>query len=202
MAQMEASYDFIIVGGMRVPVDPRTNGPAHISNVGGPAGCVLASRLSTSLTQCKILLIEAGGPNTDLKHQSFGTRYWTLATAPGYDWGYKTVPQEYLHGRELGYNRGKGMGGSTAINFCVFTRGPKADYDQWAHDVGDDAWSWEHALERFKKVRCELWIIYLRANGTTAKLESFGSSVEEYQEFVNASATTHGFQGYWDLALQ
>ncbi|CAF9922341.1 MAG: hypothetical protein HETSPECPRED_005044 [Heterodermia speciosa] len=164
MAHMDASYDFIIVGG-------------------GPAGCVLASRLSASLTQCQILLIEAGGPNTDLKHQSFGTRYWTLATAPGYDWAYKTVPQEHLQGREISYSRGRGMGGSTAINFCVFTRGPKADYDQWAHDVDDDAWSWQHALERFRK------------------LESFGSSVEEYQAFVNAPATAHGFQGPLKVGL-
>ena len=77
-------------------------------------------------------------------------------TAPGYDWGYKTVPQEHLQGREIAYSRGKGMGGSSAINFCVFTRGPKADYDQWAHDVDDDAWSWQYALERFKKVSLSL----------------------------------------------
>lgn len=99
-----------------------------------------------------MLLIEAGGENADPKHRSYGERHWTFVTAPGYDWGYKTVPQEYLQGRELGYSRGKGLGGSTAINFCVFTRGPKADYDDWAQDVEDEDWNWEHALGRFRNV--------------------------------------------------
>ena len=72
---------------------------------------------------------------------------------PGYNWGYKTVPQKELDGREIDYSRGKGLGGSTAINFCVYTRGPKADYDHWAKLVGDNAWDWENSKERFKKVR-------------------------------------------------
>lgn len=113
---------------------------------------MLATRLAHSLTHLRILLIEAGGKNADPRYQSYGDRHWTLATAPGYDWGYKTVPQQYLQGREISYSRGKGLGGSTAINFCAFTRGPQADYETWADEVGDDSWSWKHALERFKKV--------------------------------------------------
>lgn len=100
----------------------------------------------------KIALIDAGGTNTNPEHQTYGERHWTFATAPGYNWGYKTVPQEHLDGRELDYSRGKGLGGSTSINFCVYTRGPKADYEHWAQLVGDDAWSWQHVLARFKKV--------------------------------------------------
>ena len=113
---------------------------------------MLATRLALSLTHFRILLLEAGGENADPKHQSYGDRHWTFATAPGYDWGYKTIPQEYLQGREINYNRGKGLGGSTAINFCVFTRGPQADYDTWADEAGDDSWSWKYAVERFKEV--------------------------------------------------
>ena len=117
----------------------------------GPAGCVLASRLAWALPQQRILLLDAGGPNADPKNQSFVERFATLMT-PGYNWGYKTVPQPELDGRTIGYDRGRGLGGSTAINFCVFTRGPRADYDEWAHRVGDDAWSWERVLAVFKKV--------------------------------------------------
>ena len=120
--------------------------------IGGPAGCILASRIATSLPHSTVLLIEAGGKNEDPEHQTYGARHWTFVTAPGYNWGYTTTPQPNLQGREINYSRGKGLGGSTSINFCVYTRGPKADYDEWAINVGDDAWNWKHALERFKRV--------------------------------------------------
>ena len=88
----------------------------------------------------------------DPEHERFGDRYFTAASAPGYDWGYKTVPQEYLGDRQIVYTRGKGLGGSSAVNFCVFTRGPSSDYDQWADIVGDEDWGWKRILNRFKKV--------------------------------------------------
>ena len=72
--------------------------------------------------------------------------------AEGRNWGYQTVPQSRLGGREIDYSRGKGLGGSTAINFCVYTRGPSVDYDQWARLVDDNEWSWEKAQRRFNKV--------------------------------------------------
>jgi choline dehydrogenase-like flavoprotein len=97
------------------------------------------------------LLIDAGGENVDESQQTFGERHWTLM-APGYNWGYKTLPQDNLKGREIDYSRGKGLGGSTAINFCVYTRGPSADYDHWAELVGDDTWRWEEVQKRFNKV--------------------------------------------------
>ena len=71
---------------------------------------------------------------------------------PGYNWGFKTVPQSQLAGREIDCSRGKGLGGSTAINFCVYTKGASADYDQWAELVGDDTWRWEDSQRRFSKV--------------------------------------------------
>ena len=101
-------------------------------------------------------MIDAGGENDDTAHQSEGERYWTLKTAPGYNWGYKSVPQSQLNERELDCSRGKGLGGSTAIHFCVYTRGPKGDYDRWAKLVNDDAWSWDNVQARFNKVKSNL----------------------------------------------
>ena len=154
MADKDASFDFIIVGGTR-DFTRHTQVDADLL-LGGPAGCILASRIATSVPQSTVLLIEAGGKNADPKHQSYRERHWTFVTASGYDWGYTTTPQANLQGREINYSRGKGLGGSTSINFCVFTRGPKADYDEWALNAGDDAWSWKHALERFKRVHSVL----------------------------------------------
>ena len=118
----------------------------------GAAGCLLASSLAKSLPHHSILLLDAGGPNTDPSHQTFGERHWTLKNATDYNWGYKTVPQENLAGREIDCSRGKGLGGSTAINFCIWTRGSKNDYEKWAEIVGCDDWRWNNVLERFKTV--------------------------------------------------
>ncbi|KAL9631643.1 MAG: hypothetical protein Q9204_004145 [Flavoplaca sp. TL-2023a] len=125
-------YDYIVVGA-------------------GPAGCALAKRLAEHLSQQNILILDAGGPNQDKAHQTFGERHWTL-TVPGYNWGYKTVSQPELGGREIDYSRGKGLGGSTAINFCVYTRGPSADYDHWSALVEDPTWAWENVEKRFDRV--------------------------------------------------
>ncbi|KAI4193033.1 MAG: hypothetical protein LQ350_008497, partial [Teloschistes chrysophthalmus] len=99
----------------------------------------------------QILLIEAAGDNKATEHQGFGDRNFTLATAPGYNWGYKTVPQEHLGRREIDYSRRKGLDGSTAINFCVWTRGPASDYNRWAEIVDDDTWWWPNVEERYEK---------------------------------------------------
>lgn len=68
------------------------------------------------------------------------------------NWGYKTVPQEYCNNRELDYSRGRGVGGSSTINFGVYSVGARDDYDEWAKIVGDDAFNWEHIQARFKKL--------------------------------------------------
>ena len=49
-------------------------------------------------------------------------------------------------------SRRKELGGSTAINFCVWTKGPRSDYERWAQVVDDEAWNWQMANERYKKV--------------------------------------------------
>lgn len=66
------------------------------------------------------------------------------------NWGYKTVPQEFADNRELDYSRGKGLGGSSAINFGVFSVGARDDYEEWARIVGDDTFRWGKMQKRFK----------------------------------------------------
>lgn len=95
---------------------------------------------------------------------------------PGYNWGYKTLPQDNLKGREIDYSRGKGLGGSTAINFCVYTRGPRADYEHWAELVGDDTWRWENVQKRFNTViyvNIVLYCCYAHAPAVRAFPQSF-----------------------------
>ncbi|KAL8801687.1 MAG: hypothetical protein Q9182_004281 [Xanthomendoza sp. 2 TL-2023] len=144
----------------------------------GPAGCLLACRLASAFKHDQILLIEAGGENKAPEHQGFGDRNFTLGTAPGFNWGYKTVPQKNLGQRELDYSRGKGLGGSTAINFCVWTRGPSSDYDRWAHIVEDDAWGWSNVQERYKKIE---------------KVTLPSKGYERYVDFGDKVSSAHGY---------
>lgn len=89
-----------------------------------------------------------------------------------------TEPQKHLANRKLGYNRGKGLGGSSAINFCFYTRGAKADFDEWARRVGDDFFSWENAERRFKK------------------LEGFSSiETESHKKYADWKPENHGTDG-------
>src|SRR3546814_295 len=63
---------------------------------------------------------------------------------------YETVPQPGLNGR-IGYQpRGRGLGGSSAINAMVYIRGHAFDYDQWAA-LGADGWGYADVLPYFKR---------------------------------------------------
>lgn len=100
-----------------------------------------------------MLLIEAGGSNADAANQSGAERY-VAAFADGtpMNWHYKTVPQTSLAGQEVDYSRGKGLGGSTAINFCGWTVGPKDDYDEWATIVSDQRFAWKNVQKVLKRI--------------------------------------------------
>lgn len=68
------------------------------------------------------------------------------------NWGYKTTPQEFANNRELDYSRGKGLGGSSAINFGVYSIGARDDYEEWARIVDDDAYRWDKIHDRYKSL--------------------------------------------------
>jgi choline dehydrogenase-like flavoprotein len=68
------------------------------------------------------------------------------------NWGYKTVPQTHLKSQEIDYSRGRGLGGSTAINFSCWVVGADEDYEEWARMVGDEAFGWKEMRERLKRV--------------------------------------------------
>lgn len=97
-----------------------------------------------------MLLLEAGGNNVGLESMSGDERY-QVAFKEGSEvnWGYKTEPQ---HGQPIDYSRGKGLGGSTAINFCGWVLGPRDDFDEWARQVDDDVFGWKNVQKCLKRV--------------------------------------------------
>ncbi|KAF8056620.1 glucose dehydrogenase short protein [Lyophyllum atratum] len=123
-------FDFIIVGG-------------------GTAGNVVANRL-TENPKFKVLVIEAGPSNEDVLTSQvpwFAANNWFST----YDWNYTTTPQVGLGGRPAILPRGFILGGSSSINFLMYTRSTADDYDRIARVTGDKGWSWKSLQPYFRK---------------------------------------------------
>jgi choline dehydrogenase-like flavoprotein len=102
-----------------------------------------------------VLLLEAGELNAELTHRvAAGARYtfWNTDDGSKYNYRYKSVPEPELAGRELVYDRGHGLGGSTSINIGLWDYGRKEEMEEWGRLVDDDAWTWNGLLTRMKKV--------------------------------------------------
>ena len=113
----------------------------------GSAGCALAARL-TEDPETTVTLIEAGGWN---RHPSvvipaaFSQQFRT-----GRDWAFETEPEPNCDDRRLFIPRGKGLGGSSAMNAMLYVRGRPLDYDLWEKE-GCTGWGWEGVEEYFLK---------------------------------------------------
>ncbi|GJC87226.1 dehydrogenase citC [Colletotrichum liriopes] len=124
------AYDYVIVGG-------------------GTAGVAVAARLSEGLPASKILLIEAGPAVWDEPKINIpGMKGSTLATK--YDWNFTTVPQPNVNSRSFTVNRGKVLGGSSALNLMSYDRAAVAEYDSW-EALGNPGWNWETMIAAMKK---------------------------------------------------
>jgi choline dehydrogenase len=112
----------------------------------GSAGCVLANRLSAA--GADVLLLEAGGSDDHPGIRTPGL----IGSLEGshFDWGYRSVPQKELYGRRIACPRGRVLGGSSSLNYMVYARGCRGDFDRW-EALGASGWSYADVLPYFIK---------------------------------------------------
>lgn len=126
-------FDFIIVGA-------------------GTAGCAMANRL-TENPNWRVLLIEAGDNENLLMDVPLMVQY--LQRNSKVDWSYRTQPSNTsclaMKDNRCNWPRGKVMGGSSVLNYMIYTRGNRRDYDRWAQ-LGAEGWSYDEVLPYFKKL--------------------------------------------------
>ncbi|RPB09512.1 alcohol oxidase [Morchella conica CCBAS932] len=169
-AAYSESYDFIVVGA-------------------GTAGGYLAHKLATSPYSPSVLLLE-NGPNTlsnntnnpadnpNLKSLIPGNFAENVAR-PDTNYMYKTVPQKHLDDRVLVYHRGRGLGGTSNLNYMAWIKGYKGDFDEWAEIVGDQNYGSNEGWERIKR------------------LESFDPKglPKAYEKYASPDMSSHGTMG-------
>lgn len=140
---MTASYDDVIVGG-------------------GPAGCVLANRLSAS-GQNRVLLIEAG-PDFEPGQEPEEIRDvypYRAAFNPAYQWRdlrARLMPVSHndpSRSPVKPYIQPRVIGGGSSMNGEIGNRGLPADYDEWAA-LGAEGWDWAGVLPYFRKLETDM----------------------------------------------
>src|SRR5216684_3671624 len=154
----------------------------------GPAGCVLANRLSAD-PATSVLLLEAGGRDNYIWiHIPVGYLYCMGNKRT--DWCFKTEAEAGLNGRALAYPRGKVLGGCSSINGMIYMRGQARDYDQW-RQLGNAGWSWEDVLPYFKRSQDQVrGADEMHGAGGEVRIEEQRLSWEILDAFRDAAAET------------
>jgi choline dehydrogenase len=129
-ADLKPHYDFIVCGS-------------------GSSGSVVARRLAED-AKVSVLLLEAGGSDDIPSVMEAGQ--WPLNLGSERDWAFVAQPNPHLNGRSIPLNMGKVLGGGSSINVMVWARGHKNDWDFFAAEARDPAWSYQSVLNIYRRI--------------------------------------------------
>ncbi|EKM59627.1 uncharacterized protein PHACADRAFT_250247 [Phanerochaete carnosa HHB-10118-sp] len=157
------SFDYIIVG----------------KCVACTAGLTLAARLAEE-PNVKVLVLEAGQANIDDPQLLRPAIYGVHLGNDSYSWDHKTIKQKHVDGRESSWHRGKGLGGSSSINFLCYTK-PRLATSMGFTDferLGNLGWNWKNLEQYFQR------------------FEGFSEPTEEYKKRTGVKTET------WNVGRQ
>ena len=113
----------------------------------GSAGCVLAYRLSEK--GYSVCVLEAG-PADSNPYIRIPAGFMKTYNDPALTWSFTHQGTEHTLGRKIPFIQGKVLGGSSAVNGTIYSRGQKADYDLWS-SMGCDGWDYASVLPYFRR---------------------------------------------------
>mmetsp|Transcript_93539 Transcript_93539/g.147136 ORF Transcript_93539/g.147136 Transcript_93539/m.147136 type:complete len:581 (-) Transcript_93539:234-1976(-) len=123
---------------------------------GGTAGCLLANRLTTGKGVGKrVLVLEAGSGDYNSNMVQIPAGVLRLFQGDK-DWHFTSQNESATAGRGMYLCRGKVLGGSSALNVLLYTRGDKHDYDIWETEFGCVGWKGCDVMPYFKKTQDDL----------------------------------------------
>lgn len=154
----------------------------------GSAGAVLAARLSEDPRRT-VLLLEAGPDHrsADTPASIAGSSFLDAIREPGRVW------DDLLATRTSGqaprqYTRGRGVGGSSAVNAMVALPGEPGDYDEWARR-GAAGWAWADVEPWFGRTALSLHEV------SDGELGSVGRALREADRAAEAAVLTRDETG-------
>ncbi|KAI1258678.1 GMC oxidoreductase [Xylariaceae sp. FL1019] len=116
---------------------------------GGTAGCIVAGRLAEASPELSILVIEGGMDNYENPAVVTPAMFLShLLPDSKTALFYQATKSEYLADREVIVPSGGVLGGGSSINFMMYTRGQRDDYDNWE----TPGWTADELLPYFKKL--------------------------------------------------